>query len=174
MFKIHDERAAIRRIQEYLHFIRDRTYPELPPLSPDGIYGEETRIAVKEFQRMVGVSESGIVDMETNEAIFLKYQESLEIEPVSHLDVEEFPVSLGSTGKAVEALNSQLITLRKVYLDLPRLNNDGYFGKMTEKAIVEIEKIFRYSPSGIVDSALYNRIVKEALLIDKKINASYK
>ncbi len=174
MFKMHDERAAIRRIQEYLHFIRDRMYHELPPLSPDGIYGEETRVAVKEFQRIVGITETGIVDIETNEAIFLKYHESLEIELIPYFDAEEFPISLGSTGKAVEALNSLLITLRKRYLDLPRVNNEGYFGKSTEKAIVEIEKILGYDPSGVVGAAFYNRIVKEALIIEKMINESYK
>ena len=51
-------------MQEQLDRI-SRTYPALPSVTADGIYGESTRRAVEEFQKVFGLPVTGIVDYRT-------------------------------------------------------------------------------------------------------------
>lgn len=160
--KIHDKEAAVRRIQTYLHFIRDRSYPELPPLTPDGIYGEETRAAVIAFQDIMGLEASGIVDIKTNAAIYSVYESARDVEIESEFDIDDFPISQGSGGAQVGATNRILNSLRGMYADMPRADRGDRFGSETKSAVEYIETVFGRAPSGIVDAALYNRIVRES------------
>lgn len=56
--------AKVRQMQEQLDRI-SRTYPALPSVTADGIYGESTRQAVMDFQRVFGLPATGIVDYPT-------------------------------------------------------------------------------------------------------------
>lgn len=56
--------AAVRTIQEQLVAIRD-TYSNIPPLSIDGIYGEDTMAAVSAFQRIFDLPVTGEVNYPT-------------------------------------------------------------------------------------------------------------
>ena len=56
--------AKVRQMQEQLDRI-SRTYPALPSVTADGIYGESTRRAVEEFQKVFGLPVTGIVDYRT-------------------------------------------------------------------------------------------------------------
>lgn len=54
----------VRQIQEELARI-SRSYPAIPTITPDGIYGSATRAAVEEFQRVFGLPVTGIIDYRT-------------------------------------------------------------------------------------------------------------
>ncbi len=54
----------VRQMQEQLNRI-SKTYPALPPVTADGIYGEQTRKAVEEFQKVFGLPVTGITDYPT-------------------------------------------------------------------------------------------------------------
>lgn len=54
----------VRQLQEQLNRIA-RAYPSLPTISTDGIYGEATANAVRQFQSIFGLPETGIVDYPT-------------------------------------------------------------------------------------------------------------
>ena len=56
--------AKVRQLQEQLDRI-SRSYPALPSVTADGIYGESTRRAVAEFQRVFNLPVTGIVDYPT-------------------------------------------------------------------------------------------------------------
>ncbi len=51
-------------MQEQLNRIA-QTYPALPSVTADGIYGENTRQAVADFQRVFGLPITGVVDYPT-------------------------------------------------------------------------------------------------------------
>lgn len=56
---------AVRQLQEQLNVISD-VYSAIPEIDlVDGIYGEETKNAVREFQSVFGLPENGIVDYRT-------------------------------------------------------------------------------------------------------------
>ncbi len=54
----------VRQIQQQLNRIA-RNYPAIPTISVDGIYGPATAGAVKAFQRIFNLPQSGIVDYPT-------------------------------------------------------------------------------------------------------------
>ena len=56
--------AKVRQLQEQLNAIRGG-YPAIPAVSVDGIYGEGTQSAVRKFQQVFGLPQTGIVDYPT-------------------------------------------------------------------------------------------------------------
>lgn len=56
--------AKVRQIQEQLNTIGE-AYPALPAIAADGIYGPRTKEAVRKFQNIFGLPETGIVDYST-------------------------------------------------------------------------------------------------------------
>lgn len=54
----------VRQIQEQMNTIAG-SYPLIPKVTPDGIYGEQTQNAVKVFQSVFGLPQTGIVDYRT-------------------------------------------------------------------------------------------------------------
>lgn len=54
----------VRQIQEQLNVIAE-AYPAIPKVSVDGIYGEQTKAAIRKFQNIFGLSETGITDYST-------------------------------------------------------------------------------------------------------------
>ena len=54
----------VRQMQEQLNAIA-QSYPALPKIAVDGIYGEATQNAVREFQKVFGLPASGVVDYPT-------------------------------------------------------------------------------------------------------------
>lgn len=54
----------VRQIQEELQRI-SRSYPAIPTITPDGIFGSATREAVETFQRVFGLPVTGVIDYRT-------------------------------------------------------------------------------------------------------------
>ncbi len=54
----------VRQIQEQLARI-SRSYPAIPSVTPDGIYGPATRAAVEKFQSVFGLPVTGVIDYRT-------------------------------------------------------------------------------------------------------------
>ena len=54
----------VRQIQQQLNRIAN-DYPSLPTIAVDGIYGESTANAVRKFQNVFGLPETGVVDYPT-------------------------------------------------------------------------------------------------------------
>ena len=54
----------VRQIQEQLARI-SRSYPAIPTITPDGIYGPATREAVERFQSIFGLPVTGVIDFRT-------------------------------------------------------------------------------------------------------------
>lgn len=54
----------VRLIQEYLSFIAD-TFPSIPKVPATGLFGSQTRDAVRAFQQEFGLPVNGVVDFDT-------------------------------------------------------------------------------------------------------------
>lgn len=54
----------VRQVQEQLARI-SRSYPAIPAVTPDGIYGPATRTAVEKFQEIFGLPVTGVIDYRT-------------------------------------------------------------------------------------------------------------
>lgn len=54
----------VRQIQEQLARI-SQSYPAIPTVTPDGIFGPATRAAVEKFQSVFGLPVTGVIDYQT-------------------------------------------------------------------------------------------------------------
>ena len=54
----------VRQMQEQLNVIAD-AYPALPKITADGIYGSATSNAVRQFQKIFDLPQTGVVDYKT-------------------------------------------------------------------------------------------------------------
>ena len=54
----------VRQLQEQLDAIA-QVYTAIPRIQPDGIYGQQTAAAVREFQNIFGLPQTGITDFAT-------------------------------------------------------------------------------------------------------------
>ena len=62
----------VRQLQEQLNLIGE-FYNAIPPVEPDGIYGEQTAEAVRKFQKIFDMPQTGVVDFATWYQISGKY-----------------------------------------------------------------------------------------------------
>ena len=153
-YRIDEKSEAVREVQSYLRTLAS-LYKELPLLSVDGIYGEETRDAVRLFQRMTGLTETGDTDEETFSLLYSMYlpvKEELigesELFPSS-----AFPFRLGDSGSPVRILQSVLSEILTIHLP-----TDGFFGKTTEDAVRLIEGRYLLPQTGTVSRRLWQKI----------------
>ena len=68
VFYVGNNAEFIRRVQSRLRDL-SRKYKRIPPIFIDGIYGSETREAVRAFQKAYKVGEGGNLDQATFETL---------------------------------------------------------------------------------------------------------
>ena len=68
------------------------------------------------------------------------------------------PLKLGDRGDVVKKIQESLNDIFKPYTFFKKLNEDGYYGENTKKAIEEFQKKFGLIVNGIVDSTTFERI----------------
>lgn len=165
MYRIDKKSDAVRQIQTYLRELQ-ALYSIVPKLSVDGIYGEETRDAVRAFQKREGLLETGETDEETFEALYGAYLRATATTSTESelLPAAVFPLRLGDSGSYIHILQSVLNEI----LD-ERIPSDGFYGRATENGVRAAEARYGISPTGNVSLPLWVKLSKDyaALLLGK-------
>lgn len=161
MYLINDEKSAIKEIQKFLYVISQRE-KTIPHIAVDGYYGDETRIAVTEFQRLNFIEENGKVNKETYDLLYILYLDVLNEKNSSDtgLNSERFPLKMGDSGNDVAILNSILRELRQYYRELPITYGD-FYSPDTENSVKEMQKHLRQEANGIVSESFLAILKKE-------------
>ena len=162
MYKIYEKNEAIREVQTYLHFISDRN-GDIPRVAIDGVYGEETVVAVKAFQESIGLFADGVVDHKTFESMYGDFNE-IETERLRKKYIfssGSFPIKYGDNGNDVLVINTMLDELKGTYSEITLENNRRYFGHSTENSIRYMQSVFLIEESGIVDEITFDRLLLE-------------
>lgn len=156
----------IRLIQIRLNRI-GKNYPSIPKiLNPDGIYGSETESAVREFQRVFGLTEDGIIGRATWYMIQRIYNS---VKRLSELNAEGLPISdvtdlfqtqlaEGDTGQGVRELQYLLAFVGYFVETIPTVGIDGIFGNATRLAVEAFQRTYGIPVTGIVDTVTWNRL----------------
>ena len=166
MYRLNDKKSAIRDVQQFLLVIGQNG--DIPHLSVDGFYSEETKEAVKEFQRLHSLEITGAVERYTFDKIYSEYLKiiNLDILCATEFDSGVFPMRLGDSGNSVAALNAIIREMSVFYRDLPSVYGD-FYSKDTESAIRLIQRYLRQNEDGETTEKLYNEI-KRALINQQK------
>ncbi len=155
----------VRIIQQQLNRIR-RNYPAIPEIETIlGIYDAQTQEAVRIFQDIFNLSETGEVDKSTWYKIKEIYNgvkrlselasEGLSIEEVTTLYESE--LSLGSSGYPVTTIQYYLNVIAYFNPNLNIIPLTSVFDAATENAVSLFQTEYGLSPTGIVDRETWNK-----------------
>ena len=162
MYDINDKAGAVREIQRYLftlHYFTD----EIPFLTIDGVYGEDTRRAVASYQRLRGLARTGIVDSETFARLYADYSaaaialdEGAKIPPDTPL-----PADVGRRGVGVRNLQYLLNALLARYENAVRSDVSGVYTYATRKAVNRLRGIYLMPEDGEVSHELFLKMQRD-------------
>lgn len=148
----------VRSVQTRLNRISDN-YPAIPKISPvDAVFDLGTADAVKAFQKIFNLPQTGEVDKSTWYKIAYIYTSvkrlaDLNSEGLTLNDViKPFPDVLreGNRGTEVEVLQYYLAILGQYDAALDPIAIDGIFGPATKNAVIAFQNLYGLSPDGIV------------------------
>ena len=164
-------------IQAQLARIR-RNYPLIPAVTVDGIYGSGTVAAVRQFQQIFGLPQTGTVDRRTWYQISNIYSAVTKLAelgseghpgppvisppvqpPVNNPPYPGSPLRLGSSGNNVRIMQEFLNKIRTAYPSIPLLTVDGVFGPATQSAVMTFQRLFGLTPDGIIGPLTWAKIV---------------
>ncbi len=137
-----------------------RVFVDLPSIEVDGVFGESTESAVREFQELVGLEQSGIVDTATWNFLNDVYRKEAD-NAISDLGERPYPgtpLRRGDRGENVSYLIASLNSASRRFPQIPRLVNDGIFGQMTDLAVREFQRLFSLGDDGVVGANTWNAL----------------
>lgn len=137
-----------------------QNYPAIPKIvNPLGFYGEETQEAVRKFQEIFDLPQTGTVGRETWYATLRVYSavkrlselssEGLTVEDVERLF--ESVLSEGSIGRSVRELQYLIDFIAEFVTTVPTVQVDGIFGPRTRESVERIQEVYGQPVTGVVN-----------------------
>jgi len=167
----------VAMIQMMLARIR-RNYPLIPNLTVDGVYGSQTVAAVRQFQQIFGLGQTGTVDRRTWYQISNIYSAVTKLAELGTEGHQPTPITpptpppsennppfpgtslrLGSSGNNVRIMQQFLNRIRTSYPSIPQLTVDGSFGPATQSAVIAFQRLFGLTQDGIIGPMTWQKIV---------------
>lgn len=162
----------VRFIQTRLNRIR-RNYPAIPETISDGIYTDSTAAAVRKFQQIFSLPQTGTVDRASWYAILRIYSavkklsdlnsEGLNISDVTGIFPEN--LSIGFSGVGVRDLQYFLSFISEFDPAVSPAKIDGIFGRETERAVISYQKEYGLPATGVVDRSAWTSIYNSYLTL---------
>lgn len=154
--KVGSQGSNVRLMQQYLNVISN-SYPSIPKIAADGIYGPATRNAVMAFQKQFGLSQDGIIGPVTWNKIVEVYNSV-----TGSTTYPGYPLSIGSRGNDVLIMQQNLNKISDRYPSIPELVEDGIFGSGTKNSVMAFQKQFGLTQDGIIGPVTWNKIIEVA------------
>ncbi len=161
-----DTGVNVRVIQYYLNLIAEFNN-FIPSVAIDGIYGSATAESVRAFQRSEGLSETGIVDQATWDALYSRYLSVVAGLPPDFRRTGApvypgTPLRRGLTGNEnVRLLQTYLNKIAETNSEIPTVSVTGNFGPETERAVLAFQRAYGLPPRGIVGVNTWNAIAEQ-------------
>ncbi len=153
-------------IQTQLNRI-SRNYPAIPKISdPEGVFGVSTEAAVRKFQEIFNLEQTGVVDKSTWYKIKQYYNGVKGLAELSGegITISEAAVpfvnqlSEGTSGIPVTTLQYYLTILAYFNGALAPVVRSGYYGPETVQAVERFQRFYNLPVTGVVDQATWNVI----------------
>ncbi|MDR2940619.1 MAG: peptidoglycan-binding protein [Clostridiales bacterium] len=147
----------VSRLQYMINFI-SHIYPEVPSVIETGVFSEDTRKSVTEFQHNFGLKADGVAGPDTWCKIYDAYHSIRDnIATPSYPGIE---LKAGSKGAAVQLMQRCLNELSNHYPSIPEIKADGAFKTDTAKAVMAFQKKCDLSADGVIGRHTWDAICK--------------
>ena len=118
----------VRGLQTMLRMI-SKMIPEIPPVIPDGVYGQSTMRAVTELQRAARLPATGVVDQATWDETVRMYHDACEyLLPPQPLEIGLRPgqcIAPGEENLHMHLVEAMFQSLGRVYDNVPPVEVNG-------------------------------------------------
>ena len=167
---------SVAQLQTALNRI-SQSYPAIPKLRVDGIFGSGTEAAVRVFQRAFGLAEDGVVGRLTwyeAERVFagVTALSELRSQGLRYEDLGwEFPEPLrvGDRGDRVRQLQYMLAVAAQFVQQLPSISVDGVFGPVTRDAVAAFQGYEGFPVTGEADDRTWDALYELYSGIDNRV-----
>ena len=156
MYNITDKSSAIRELQKYLLAISENA--SIPHLSVDGVFTEETKRAVEEFQKNNFLPVTGYAERKTFDLIYKQYLEALSNKQFTSNEV--YPLKIGDSGNDIIFLNYLINELSIYYRDLKKVYGD-FFSPDTEASVKLLQQYLLEENTGTVSEIFIKKLENE-------------
>lgn len=167
----------VRTIQVQLNRI-SRNYPAIPKISEiDGAFGVQTEDAVRKFQEIFNLPQTGVVNRATWYKIAYIYvsvkrlaelnSEGLRLEDVEKQYREE--LIPGMQNSEVNTLQYFLAVIGAYYEMVQPVSITGFYGEETETSVRSFQRVFGLPETGTVNRAVWNDIYRAYLGIVESV-----
>lgn len=162
-----ERERAITELQQYLRNI-SRNESDKPAIIPDGVYSEETKKAVEDFQRQTGLEVNGIVNFETWEGLVRAnrravYENTLPVQ-IAPIRNEDLPLKRGDSGSLVKTLKLMLDSVADSYGNFNRSTEGDLFDEATEREVIRWQGIAFIGDNGEVNRETWDSLARFYLL----------
>jgi len=161
-----DIRPSVDLLQYFLNVL-SVYYKSIPGVAYTKVFDTQTRAALIEFQKRMGLPVTGILDRETGDLLFRTAFGILKTLPPQEiiLPIIRYPGIEFRKGMGLEHPPVFLIQLALNYISLtipliPPISEQGIFGEETENAVIAFQNIFGLEPTGVVNEATWNELVR--------------
>ena len=160
---LEDTETPVRNLQRWLRAL-SKNGENVPEVFIDGIYGAETREAVRYFQSQNGLAPTGEIDISTFNAIYSAYLlvtkdiETLGFSP----DFDSFKDGRMSLGDEFDDIFVLQVLLNAVSLDDERyyVKPSGVYDEQTRRAVNLLRAATGREAADYVDRVLWNELVR--------------
>lgn len=159
-----EESERVELVQYFLAVIAEFN-DVIPPINVTGVFDEQTKNAVMEFQRNFGLAVTGEVDALTWDAMYRQYYGDFvtifsnnEIFPISTRPYGGRVLYIGSSGEAVRILQIYLNTISNAQNGTMPIGVTGNFGRQTAQTVIQYQRGFGLPATGRVDEQTWNSI----------------
>ncbi len=159
-----DSSLKVLRMQSHLDRIR-RNYPGIPAISPiDGYFGESTENAVRTFQAVFQLPQTGVIDEGTWYKIIRIYtavSKLAELSTEGLIFSELYGITTeqlleGDIRPGVEILQFALNIISSFYSTVPSVPITGIFDSQTRNAVLQYQKTMNLPQTGIANEETIN------------------
>lgn len=164
----------VRNLQHFLRKI-SYYYNSVPAVIPDGIFGQQTRSAVMNFQRAFALPVTGVVNHETWQKIVEIYNNvvyTLQRPRLANIfPSADHKVNPGEQHDVMHVIQGLMIALGSIFRNIPKVQPTGVNDEQTTQNVKRLQKIFGLEQTGIVDRAFWDKIssLYEQWIIHKNV-----
>ena len=157
----------VRSLQTMLRVISEDDF-RIPTVVPDGIYGPTTMNAVSVFQRLNGLSVTGITDQTTWDSIVKAYEPAFirvgKAEPIEIIIEPGEVFRIGESNAYIYLLQSMLTVLSLDNPSISQPDHNGVLDDPTSEALAAFQFLAGLPTTGELDKITWKNLVNHFTL----------